>query len=207
MMSYRKCWLFYLALPWTLYNCLLSLQPLCNECTSRFFSSFITDHRFRNWSSTTGVTSEAEISYPSTAPVLLRFTDYDDSIGVFRSFWNILCILCILFKIKAYFVITLFARWYVRVGIVLGYAKFFNYRIISLRGELYADKTGLAKPFSLKCLYQAMKVCVRALVLTISILRRWLDNDVWIGTCVKLQTIRWILSLSWILKSLCYSGV
>ena len=176
--------IFYFGLPWTLCNCLLYLQLLCHKCTSRFFphswliSGFVTG--------ATGDTSGSGTTYTSGAPVLLRFTDSYYSIGIFRSCLNILCIIL---RTIAFFVITLFARWNVTVGMVLRYEKRLIDLIISPRGEFYAFKTRLTRTVLLKCLYQAMKVHVHAIVLTISILPRWLDNDVWIGTNVKLWTI------------------
>ena len=45
-------------------------------------------------------------------------------------------ILCIMFKIIAFFRITLFARLYVRVGILLTFGKHLHDRTISLRGDI-----------------------------------------------------------------------
>ena len=57
-------------------------------------------------------------------------------------------ILSIMFKIIAFFMITLFARIYVRVGILLTCGKHLpmHDRIISLTGEACAHKTSLAPP-------------------------------------------------------------
>jgi hypothetical protein len=67
-------------------------------------------------------------------------------------------ILCIIFKLIAFFIITLFTRLYVRVGILLTSGKHLHDSIILLRGEVWANKTSLTPPFLLKCLYQARKV-------------------------------------------------
>jgi len=44
-------------------------------------------------------------------------------------------ILCVAFTIIAFYIITLFALLYVRVGILLKCGKYLHDRIISLRGE------------------------------------------------------------------------
>ena len=48
-------------------------------------------------------------------------------------------ILCIIFKIMAFFVVVLFAQLYVRVGILFIYGNHLHDRIISLRGEVWAS--------------------------------------------------------------------
>jgi len=55
-------------------------------------------------------------------------------------------ILCIMFKIIAFFIITLFARLYVRVDILLLYEKLLHDHIISLRGEVWDNKISLTPP-------------------------------------------------------------
>ena len=71
-------------------------------------------------------------------------------------------IFCIMFKIIAFFIITLFARLYARVGILLTYryGKHLHDCIISVRGEVCAHKPGLTTPRFIKVpdLYQARKV-------------------------------------------------
>ena len=55
-------------------------------------------------------------------------------------------ILCIMFKIIAFFIITRSARLYVNVGYIYIYEKHMDDRIISLRVELSAHKTSLTPP-------------------------------------------------------------
>ena len=55
-------------------------------------------------------------------------------------------ILCIKFKIIAFFIITLFNRLYARACILLTYGKHFHDRIISLILEVWVHKTGLTPP-------------------------------------------------------------
>jgi hypothetical protein len=64
------------------------------------------------------------------------------TISVSRS----LNIFCIMFKIIAFFIMTLFARLYVRVDILLTCGKHVHDRIISLREEVWAYKTSLIQP-------------------------------------------------------------
>ena len=55
-----------------------------------------------------------------------------------------------MFKIIAFFVITLIIRLYTRVKILLTRGE--HHRIISLRGEIWPHKTSLTQPFFLlKC--------------------------------------------------------
>jgi hypothetical protein len=65
-----------------------------------------------------------------------------------------------MFKIIAFFIITLFARLYARVGILLTYGKHLHDCIISVRGEVCAHKPGLTTPRFIEVpdLYQARKV-------------------------------------------------
>ena len=69
-------------------------------------------------------------------------------------------IFCIIFKIIAFFIITLFARLFVRVGILLTYGKHLLDRIISLRGEVCTHKPGLTTPRFIEVpdLYHTRKV-------------------------------------------------
>ena len=55
-------------------------------------------------------------------------------------------IFCIMFKIIAFFIMTLFARLYVRVDILLTCGKHVHDGIISLREEVWAHKTSLIQP-------------------------------------------------------------
>ena len=55
-------------------------------------------------------------------------------------------ILCIKFKIIAFFIITLFNRLYARACILLTYGKHFHDRIISLILEVWVHKTRLTPP-------------------------------------------------------------
>ena len=59
-----------------------------------------------------------------------------------------------MFKIISCFIITLFARLYVRVGVLLTCGKHVHDRIILLRGEVWAHKAILPPPL----FYQARKV-------------------------------------------------
>ena len=59
---------------------------------------------------------------------------------------RILNILCILFKIKAIFIQTLFFWFYMRVGTLLTCGKHLHERIISLRGKICIHKTRLTPP-------------------------------------------------------------
>ena len=59
-------------------------------------------------------------------------------------------ILCIVFKIIALFLITLFARLYVRVSILLTCGKHLHDCIISLRREAWAHTTSLTSPLFIK---------------------------------------------------------
>ena len=52
-------------------------------------------------------------------------------------------ILCIMFKITSFFMNTLFARLYLRVGVLLTWIKYLHDRIISLIGEVWAHITNL----------------------------------------------------------------
>ena len=54
--------------------------------------------------------------------------------------------LCIIFNIISFFVITLFVWLYVRVGILLTCRKHSHDRIISLRGDVWAPTTSLTLP-------------------------------------------------------------
>jgi hypothetical protein len=67
-------------------------------------------------------------------------------------------ILCIMFKIMAFFIITLFARLYVGVAILFTRGKQLHDRVISQRGEVWANKTSLFHHFLLKHLYEASNV-------------------------------------------------
>jgi len=58
---------------------------------------------------------------------------------------NILCI-HVMFHIIAFFIITMFARLYVRVGILLTYGKHLNDRIISLERDVWFNNTNLILP-------------------------------------------------------------
>jgi len=55
-------------------------------------------------------------------------------------------ILCIVFKIIAFFMITLFARLYEMVGILLTYGKRLHDHIISRRVDVWAYKASLNSP-------------------------------------------------------------
>jgi hypothetical protein len=55
-----------------------------------------------------------------------------------------------MFKIIAFFIITLFARLFVGVGILLTRGKHLHDRIISLRGEVWAPNTSLSPPLFIK---------------------------------------------------------
>ena len=67
-------------------------------------------------------------------------------------------------KIISFFIITLFDRLYMRVGILLTCGKHVHDCIISLRGEVWVHKANLIPPLLLKCLYQARKVSAFVLV-------------------------------------------
>ena len=79
-------------------------------------------------------------------------------------------IICIMFKIIAFFIIKLFAWLYERVDILLTWGKHLHDSIISLRGEVWRHKTGLTPPpFFIKMLcakpgkLAVMYLCVRVL--------------------------------------------
>ena len=55
-------------------------------------------------------------------------------------------ILCIMFKITAFFIITLLARLFVRVDILLTCGRHLHDRIISVRWDVWAHKTSLTQP-------------------------------------------------------------
>jgi len=55
-----------------------------------------------------------------------------------------------MFKIIAFLIITLFARLYVVVVILLTCVKHLQDRIISLRGDVWVHKTSLTPPFVLE---------------------------------------------------------
>ena len=59
---------------------------------------------------------------------------------------RIMNILCIMFQIIAFCIITLFCRFYVRMDILLAFGKHLHDRIISLRGDGWSYKTGLTPP-------------------------------------------------------------
>ena len=82
---------------------------------------------------------------------------------------------CIMFKLIAFFMITLFARLYERVWILLTYGKHLHDHIISLRVEVWVHKTRLAPPSSIEVSVPSKEhgwscTCV----LGISILALWL---------------------------------
>jgi hypothetical protein len=54
--------------------------------------------------------------------------------------------LCIIFNIISFFIITLFVWLYVRVGILITCGKHSHDRIISLRGDVWAPTTSLTLP-------------------------------------------------------------
>ena len=57
-------------------------------------------------------------------------------------------VLCTMFRIIVFFIITLFALLYVRFGIVLACGEHLHDRIISLREDVWARKTSLnLQPF------------------------------------------------------------
>ena len=66
-------------------------------------------------------------------------------------------ILCIMFKIIAFFIIMLFNRLYVRVGILPTYENHFHDRIISLRGQVWAHKTSLTPPLFINVSVPSLK--------------------------------------------------
>jgi len=69
-------------------------------------------------------------------------------------------ILCIMFKIIAFFLIMLFALLYVRVGILLTCGKYLHVCIILLQREVWVLRTSLAPPFLLsQCQYQGGTLC------------------------------------------------
>ena len=83
--------------------------------------------------------------------------------------WNqsawIYCFMCKCANaLSIWFIVTLFARLYVRVGILLACRKHVHDRTISLTGDVWSHKTSLTPNLLLKCLYQARKtnshVCV-----------------------------------------------
>ena len=63
-----------------------------------------------------------------------------------------------MFKIIAFFIVTLFAQLYMSVVILLTCRKHLHDCIISLRGEVWAHKTRLTLHFIVKRLNQARKV-------------------------------------------------
>ena len=67
-------------------------------------------------------------------------------------------------KIIAFFIITLFTRLYMKVGIIPTCIDNFHDRIISLRREVWVHKNSLAPP-----LYTVRKVSGHVLVLRVSI--------------------------------------
>jgi hypothetical protein len=70
-------------------------------------------------------------------------------------------ILCIMFKIIAFFLIMLFALLYVRVGILLTCGKYLHVCIILLKREVWVLRTSLAPPFLLsQCQYQGGTLCL-----------------------------------------------
>ena len=87
---------------------------------------------------------------------------------------------CIMFKIIAFFMITMFS---VRVSILLTSRKLLFDCVISLRGNVWANKTSLTCPFLLKYLFQPQKVrgdvyvCVRVIEFASS-------NDFAVGFCI-----------------------
>jgi hypothetical protein len=70
----------------------------------------------------------------------------------------ILNILCLKFKIIAFFIITLFARLHARVGILLTCGKLMHDRIISPTGEVCAHKTCLTPPHFIEMHVPSKKV-------------------------------------------------
>ena len=85
--------------------------------------------------------------------------------AAFVSQW--LNILCMLFKIKPFFIITLFTRLYVMVGILLTCGKHWSDRIISLRREVWAYKTSLTLPLLIEVpvpgKWAVMCLCVKSI--------------------------------------------
>ena len=82
---------------------------------------------------------------------------YNNIIHITTFVWWRLNVLYIMLKIIAFFVIPLFARLYVRVGILLTRGNHLHDRIISLRGEVLAHYPKLTSHFLVKYMYQARK--------------------------------------------------
>ena len=85
---------------------------------------------------------------------------------------------CIIFKIIAFFMQTLFARLYLKVGVLLTCWKHMNDRIISPSGEIWAHKNQLNPATFYWWLYQARTVSVHVhciYVLGVSILASFYD--------------------------------
>ena len=70
-------------------------------------------------------------------------------------------ILCIMFKIKAFFITTLL---YVRSGVLFTCKKHFHDRITSLREEAWIHKTSFNPAIFIEYLYQSRKVSDLVLV-------------------------------------------
>ena len=84
-------------------------------------------------------------------------------------------ILCIMFKIIPFFMITLFSQFYVKVGIILTHGKHFHECVISLRGEVWAYWTSLTPSlFIVKFLLprsESSCICVRDILHLSTIIR------------------------------------
>ena len=78
-----------------------------------------------------------------------------------------------MFKIIAFFIMTLFARLYVRVDILLTCGKHVHDGIISLRGEVWAHTTSLIQPLLIEVPVPSQEhepSCICVLVISILLL-------------------------------------
>ena len=118
-------------------NNLKSMVRLCHSSWILFSSSI---ELFAAWRSAKTIHSTKQVIYELLMHLSFRIT----------SLTRRLNIIFIMFNIIVLFIITMFARFYVRVGILLTWRKHFYDRIVSQRVDVWANTTNLSHHFIFK---------------------------------------------------------